>query len=136
MDDRSKGFSLRQKKPNRREGINGTKQTSKPTSKSNRPSPALEPSKDALTQRPKAGGTSDLVKRRYSTRFNQLPDFNNVDAPPIPNLPVPHQKRRSRTPSPTRQRIAIDEVALKDPRLQADKCKTPDSGQRYGAHCG
>ena len=124
MADRSKGISLRQRKPNRREGISGAEQSSKPTSKSNRPDATTEPLNDAATQRPKAGGTSDLVKRRYSTRFNQLPGFSNTDAPPMPNLPLPQQHRRSRTPSPAKQKASVDVAALKDPRLQADKCKT------------
>lgn len=124
MADRSKGISLRQKKPNRREGLSGPKQILKSTSKSNRPNGVSESPEDVLAQRPKAGGTSDLVKRRYSTRFNQFPDFNNADAPPVPSLPLPQQKRRSRTPSPAKQKASVDVTALKDPCLQADKCKT------------
>ena len=135
MDDNGKGFSLRQKKPTRREGNNAPKQISKPTSKANRPNGAIEPPKDAPPQRPKAGGTSDLVKRRYSTRFNQLPDFNSSDAPPVPSLPVPQLHRRSRTPSPTKQRVTIDVTALRDPHLQADKCKTSVSRQRNNVLC-
>ena len=122
MDDKGKGFSLRQKKTARP----SPKQTSKPTSKAARSNGVFEPTKEAPAQRPRmgGGGTSDLVKRRYSTRFNQLPDFSNADAPPMPNLPVPQLKRRSRTPSPTKQRVTVDVTALKDPTLQADKCKT------------
>ena len=132
MDDRGKGFSLRQKKVHRHEGISAPKQNSKPISKVDRPNEAIKPPKDVPPQRPKAGGTSDLVKRRYSTRFNQLPDFNNTDAPPVPNLPVPQLHRRSRTPSPTKpQRVTVDVTALKDPRLQVDKCKTSVSSLRY-----
>ena len=137
MDDKGKGFSLRQKKPNRHEGVSAPKQTSKPISKANRPNESIKPPKDVPPQRPKAGGTSDLVKRRYSTRFNQLPDFNNADAPPVPNLPVPQLHRRSRTPSPTKpQRVTVDVTALKDPRLQVDKCKTSVSSLRYGVPHG
>ena len=135
MADRSKGISLRQKKPNRREGISGAKQISRSTFKPNRSDETTEPTSEAPTQRPKAGGTSDLVKRRYSTRFNQLPDFNNADAPPMPNLPLPQQHRRSRTPSPAKQKASVDVTALKDPRLQADKCKTSVLKQRCDEPC-
>lgn len=122
MDDKGKGFSLRQKKS----GRSGPKQISKPTPKGPPPNGVHELAKEAPPPRPRmgGGGTSDLVKRRYSTRFTQLPDFSSADAPPVPNLPVPQQKRRSRTPSPTKQKVAIDVAALKDPRLQADNCKT------------
>lgn len=122
MDDRGKGFSLRHKKTSRP----GPKQTSKPAPRTARPNGVPEMAKEVPPQRPRmgGGGTSDLVKRRYSTRFNQLPDFSNAEAPPMPTLPVPQQKRRSRTPSPTKQKITVDVAALKDPRLQADKCKT------------
>lgn len=121
MDDKGKGFSLRHKKTSRA----GPKQISKPAPKTTRPNGVPEIAKEIPPQRPRlGGGTSDLVKRRYSTRFNQLPDFSNADAPPMPNLPVPQQKRRSRTPSPTKQKVTVDVTALKDPRLQADKCKT------------
>jgi len=122
MDEKGKGFSLRQKKSDR----SGPKQISKPTSKGPPPNGVHELAKEAPSPGPRmgGGGTSDLVKRRYSTRFTQLPDFSNADAPPVPSLPVPQQKRRSRTPSPTKQKVAVDVAALKDPRLQADNCKT------------
>ena len=122
MDDRGKGFSLRQRKTARP----GPKQTSKPPPKATRSNAVSEQARAAPAPRPKmgGGGTSDLVKRRYSTRFNQLPDFSNADAPPVPSLPIPQQKRRSRTPSPTKQGVIVDITALKDPHLQVDKCKT------------
>lgn len=122
MDDKGKGFSLRQKKTARP----GAKQISKPTPKGPPPNGVTELAKEAPPPRARmgGGGTSDLVKRRYSTRFTQLPEFSNADAPPVPSLPVPQQKRRSRTPSPTKQKVAVDVAALRDPRLQADNCKT------------
>ncbi|KAL8902821.1 MAG: hypothetical protein Q9171_007591 [Xanthocarpia ochracea] len=62
------------------------------------------------------GNTADLVKRRYSTRFVQLSDFNNADAPPIPKLNLP-------TPGST-QSIDVDKMALKDPSLDPEKYTT------------
>jgi len=49
----------------------------------------------------------------------------------VPNLPVPQQKRRSRTPSPRKQKITVDVTALRDPGLQADNCKT-SVREQYG----
>ena len=89
---------------------------------------------DVPRERPQQGAaTSDLVKRRYSTRFNQLPDFSNADAPPMPSMPaVPAQyaapKEKSRSPSrgrgvsPGRGQIDINLKQLKDPALQPEKC--------------
>lgn len=73
--------------------------------------------------------TSDLVKRRYSTRFNQLPDFTNVPAvPALPGQPGP-LKRWSRQRSPGRpgtsdspQPIRVDIATLTDPNLQPEPC--------------
>ena len=60
------------------------------------------------------GNTADLVKRRYSTRFVQLSDFNNADAPPIPKLNLPGLG--------STQGIDVDKAALKDPSLDPEKC--------------
>ncbi|KAK6381554.1 exocyst complex component exo84 [Exophiala oligosperma] len=74
--------------------------------------------------------TSDLVKRRYSTRYNQLPDFSNIGAPPVPNLPGA-LKRRSGAASPRRPGTAsssrpllVDSDTLSDPNLQAERYVT------------
>lgn len=71
--------------------------------------------------------TSDLVKRRYSTRYNQLPDFSTVGAPPVPNLPGT-LKRRSQPASPRRpggapssRPLLVDGDTLKDPNLQHER---------------
>ena len=78
--------------------------------------------KRVLRSGPNANGdASDLVKRRYSTRFNQLPDFSNAGAPPVPSLPAP--QRRSRGPSPSAPKVNIDVNVLRDPNLVADQCK-------------
>jgi len=74
--------------------------------------------------------TSDLVKRRYSTRYNQLPDFSNAGAPPVPNLPGA-LKRRSGGGSPRRpgtsssaRPLLVDGEVFKDPNLQHDRYVT------------
>ncbi|EHY52900.1 Exocyst complex component exo84 [Exophiala dermatitidis] len=73
--------------------------------------------------------TSDLVKRRYSTRYNQLPDFSNVATPPVPDLPGA-LKRRSQGGSPRRpgtspsRPLLVDNEVLKDPNLQHERYVT------------
>jgi len=76
-----------------------------------------------------SAATSDLVKRRYSTRFNQLPDFTN--APPVPTLPgqpgAPKRWSRPRSAgrpgtSESAQPIRVDIGALRDPSLQPEQC--------------
>ncbi|ERF68955.1 hypothetical protein EPUS_08189 [Endocarpon pusillum Z07020] len=75
-----------------------------------------------------SAATSDLVKRRYSTRFNQLPDFTN--APPVPSLPgqpgVPKRWSRPRSAgrpgtSESAQPIRVDIGALRDSNLQPEQ---------------
>lgn len=70
--------------------------------------------------------TSDLVKRRYSTRYNQLPDFSNIGAPPVPTLPGA-LKRRSGGGSPRRpgtgsssRPLLVDSDTLSDPNLKPE----------------
>lgn len=75
---------------------------------------------------PQAGGkTSDLVKRRYSTRFNNLPDNFDASAPPIPSMPaLTKYESRERRPPPSRGGGVAptpDIKALRDPRLVADQ---------------
>ena len=71
--------------------------------------------------------TSDLVKRRYSTRFNNLPTDFDATAPPVPSLPsIPNQyagsKDRGRGPPPGKsQGIDVDVKALNDPNLRPDR---------------
>src|SRR5262245_25116486 len=52
---------------------------------------------------PTSGKTGDLVKRRYSTRFNNLPEnFDATAPPPMPNFDPsryePSQSRQGRPP--------------------------------------
>lgn len=102
--------------------------------------------KAGLPSQPKPGGntltvprdrnapseTSDLVKRRYSTRYNQLPDFSNLDAPAVPALPgAGTLKRRSGGGSPRRpgtgdrsRPLLVDNDVLRDPNLQHERYVT------------
>ncbi len=76
--------------------------------------------------------TSDLVKRRYSTRYNQLPDFSNIGTPAVPALPgAGTLKRRSGGGSPRRpgtgdraRPLLVDNDALKDPAMQHERYVT------------
>ncbi|TKA76977.1 hypothetical protein B0A55_04904 [Friedmanniomyces simplex] len=83
--------------------------------------------------------TSDLVKRRYSTRFaGGVPQYGNggdgglvPPVPAMPSLPAQYAQQRrpsneSRSPSrdgrsPERGRLRVDVRALKDPNLQAEQ---------------
>lgn len=72
--------------------------------------------------------TTDLVKRRYSTRFNQPLTFD-PKAPPVPSLPSNPQAFANRQPpvieeasSGSSQPLRVDLNALKDPNLPVDKC--------------
>jgi hypothetical protein len=75
---------------------------------------------------PQSGKTTDLVKRRYSTRFNNLPADYDPTAPPIPSLPNFNQYDPSedRGAPPSRGgggAPAVDLKALRDPRLVPDQ---------------
>ncbi|KAL9125607.1 MAG: hypothetical protein Q9175_008052 [Cornicularia normoerica] len=120
MEDKKKGFSLRQKKsrPVAPKQISGPIQTI-PHASQGSTRPNLNGKIETST-----ANTSDLVKRRYSTRFTNLPDFSNADAPPVPSIPaLPAQFAQSDSrPSTARQnqRIQLDANALKDPNLQIE----------------
>lgn len=121
MEDKGKGFSLRQKKSRQV----APKQISGPI-------PTIPQPASQGPTRPNVNGkvetstanTSDLVKRRYSTRFTSLPDFSNADAPPIPSIPtLPAQfAQPDSRPSSARQnqQFQLDANALKDPNLQVE----------------
>lgn len=85
---------------------------------------------------PSQGGkTNDLVKRRYSTRFNNLPANYDATAPPVPSMPsidsARYEKPTDRRPPPSRAGDSggrppggppvVDMKALRDPRLAADQ---------------
>ncbi|KPI38418.1 Exocyst complex component exo84 [Cyphellophora attinorum] len=75
--------------------------------------------------------TSDLIKRRYSTRYNQLPNFGGGDAPAVPALPSALKRRSGGATSPKRPAtreggapFKVDEDVLSDPNLAADRYVT------------
>lgn len=127
-DEKSKGISLRTKRKGR-PAISAPKQISGPIPQTSNPLRSDRPLDIAPPQqRPQLGGaTSDLVKRRYSTRFNNLPSDFDATAPPVPNLPsLPAQygrdAARARGPSPARgPGLAVDINALRNPDLQHEQ---------------
>lgn len=132
MEDK-RGFSLRQKKAHRRPAISAPKQlsnqstTAPPLSQaSSRTNGLSEKPTNISRERPDRPGekTADLVKRRYSTRFAQLPDFNNADAPPLPNGHVAGEDPKLNIPAQgSAQSLNVDVAALKDPNLDPEKCR-------------
>ncbi|KAJ9657272.1 exocyst complex component exo84 [Neophaeococcomyces mojaviensis] len=122
----SRGLTLRKKKTHKRPVISAPQQQ-RPGAVSAPTNASLKPPKE----RPGQSETSDLVKRRYSTRYNQLPQFGN-DVPDVPSLPgAGNLKRRSAGTSPTRPQSAhsahplkIDQAALADPNLQHERYVT------------
>ena len=127
MDDKSKGFSLRQKK-SKRIPISGPKSISGPINHGKQ-IPSNPPARTNINGRIDAGNTADLVKRRYSTRFNQPPEFSNTGVPAVPSIPtLPNNYTQSgaRGPNATTQghKISIDANALKDPNFQPEKYST------------
>lgn len=140
MEEKSRGFSLRQKKSSRRPPISAPQQVSSSSNPSTTPlarvngysdessggklGPGAE--RDIIRNRPKlGGGTSDLVKRRYSTRFTNLPDFSNGATPPVPALPGSsnHPTKENFHSTSLLSRIDVDLVSLRDQALQAEKCE-------------
>ncbi|TVY81806.1 Exocyst complex component exo84 [Lachnellula suecica] len=133
MSDQPKGKSLRTKrKP--RPAISAPKQISGPIQQQpGAAAPRSTGGKSSFeapppSRPPIAGGkTSDLVKRRYSTRFNNLPSDFDATAPPVPSLPsLPSQftasNDRGRGPSPARgPGLTVDVKALRDPSLRPEQ---------------
>lgn len=125
MDDKSKGFSLRQKKSKRV----GPKQISAPISQPKQQA-SKPPTRPNVNGKSDVGNTADLVKRRYSTRFNQVPDFDSANAPPIPSVPIlpnGNAKPSSRAGPATADqghKIPIDTTALKSSNFQPEKYST------------
>ena len=131
--DKQKGFSLRKRGGGRRHQV---QQPDHHKTIDDKPRHALKESygtneipndQTASTkQRPQLGGqTSNLIKKRYSIRYNQLPDLNDPDAPPVPGISkfqqALAQQFGSRDGSPARQQ-GVDIKALRDPSLQAEQC--------------
>ncbi|KAE8393337.1 Cullin repeat-like-containing domain protein [Aspergillus alliaceus] len=128
----SRGLTLRSKSRRPRPQISAPKPISGPLPPGSK---ALDPrtAPQASTSRerpPQKDATSDLVKRRYSTRFNQGPEFDAASAPPVPSLPkVPPQYTALSPPQTTSRRPStessgppqVDLNALRDPSLPVDK---------------
>jgi hypothetical protein len=153
MSEDKKGLSLRRKKnhtrPTTRPTISAPRQIQPrdrstdsgwdaQTTASNLSVPAQREARPGISGRSTGGGgdtTSDLVKRRYSTRFAALPqDATAGLVPPVPtmpNLPAQYARERSRggSKSPSKNRspsrgptpLKVDPRALADPKLQAEK---------------
>lgn len=137
-EEKSKGISLRKKKSVRPK-ISAPRQivpTTLTDPQAQWDVPALErteTSQSSLRGRPSISGTtdktSDLVKRRYSTRFVGYPQ-DGQPPPPVPAMPqMPAQYAVSRPSkegrSPERREghhIEVDPNALRDPRLQPESC--------------
>lgn len=115
-----RGLTLRSKS-RRRPQISAPQPIAGPTPSERRPSAAPSGS----------GATSDLVKRRYSARFNQVPD-SALDAPPVPSLPsdlqaynnqdAPSSNNNALQQAGTGAPLEVDLKALKDPSLPVEKC--------------
>lgn len=119
-----RGLTLRNKnKSRRRPQISAPKPISVQAPNQQQP----ESSMPLATQQ--GGATSDLVKRRYSARFNQIPDAS-FDAPPVPSLPVDVQGYGGLGAVPavnapqagSGQPLDVNLKALRDPSLPVDKC--------------
>ncbi|KAH0557048.1 hypothetical protein GP486_005165 [Trichoglossum hirsutum] len=76
--------------------------------------------------------TSDLVKRRYSTRFTSFPQEFKDEWPPVPavpslpsqyaqNLPPSLQTGQGRTASASSGPVSVDLAALRDPNFKPEK---------------
>ncbi|KAL8931018.1 MAG: hypothetical protein Q9208_000120 [Pyrenodesmia sp. 3 TL-2023] len=133
MEDK-RGFSLRQKKTLRRPAISAPKQVSSQSTTAPPPSQApprmnglREKTPNTSREQSSRPGekTADLVKRRYSTRFGQLPAFNSADAPPLPNGHHANQSLKPNLPVPgPAQSVNVDIASLKDPNLDPEKYTT------------
>ena len=138
MEEKSRGFSLRQKKSSRRPPISAPRQISsnlnpavaslgRVIGNGDNSTGPVGTEKIVAKPRPKLeGGTSDIVKRRYSTRFTNIPKFTADGVPSVPALPA----GASESPQPqqvisssSQQNLNVDHGALKDAGLDADKCK-------------
>ena len=134
----SRGLTLRSKSRRPRPQISAPKPISGPAPANNSRTPDsgqgnATPSAASRERAPQSDATSDLVKRRYSTRFNQVPDLD-ANAPPVPGLPPgAAAKYGGLGPPPTTKRPStgqagppeVDLNALRDPSLPVDRCEWP-----------
>lgn len=142
--DEKRGISLRKKRTVKKNvPISAPKQISAPIPQSKdatsearvgRPGAGVGTARPPMPRErtPQNDRTKDLVQRRYSTRFNQLPQDFGAGIPPVPGLPsIPAQYRQA---PPPRDRgrdeprsgpgIKVDTKALKDPKLRPDECQS------------
>lgn len=137
-EEKNKGISLRRKKTTR-PSISAPRQISQTEESgldNRKPSLARTHTNESGAgslavpgERPGRGDkTSDLVKRRYSTRFAGGVPQSEGGIPAIPGFPAQfaNENGDSRSPSRNRRstergRLKVDVGALRDPTLQADK---------------
>ncbi|KAK6431399.1 exocyst complex component exo84 [Oleoguttula sp. CCFEE 5521] len=135
MSEDKKGLSLRRKKTTARPTISAPRQI-QPRDRSEdsrwdaQTTSSVTPS---LHGGASADKTSDLVKRRYSTRFaHGIPQDGAPPIPAMPSLPSQYARAQSRgdSRSPSRDGrsmsrgrtgLMVDARALQDPNMQADK---------------
>ncbi|KAJ5712446.1 hypothetical protein N7493_008914 [Penicillium malachiteum] len=128
-----RGLTLRSKSRRQRPQISAPKPISGPlpaNAKAPDASPTIPASKDRA---PQSGATSDLVKRRYSTRFNAPGETDG--APPVPALPppmpgagyggltaaTPAQRQPSPADGASPSAPKVDLNALRDPSLPVER---------------
>ncbi|KAJ5102404.1 hypothetical protein NUU61_004626, partial [Penicillium alfredii] len=126
-----RGLTLRSKSRRQRPQISAPKPISGPLPANHRAPDAGRAVPSGRERAPPNDATSDLVKRRYSTRFNQAPEFD-ANAPPVPALPPPGRGGYGglapaaipRQPSPadgSSHAPRVDLNALRDPSLPVDR---------------
>jgi exocyst complex component 8 len=89
--------------------------------------------RSVMSTRSKDDRTADMVKRRYSTRFNQLPD---IDLPAMPAVPAMHamyaprklSSRDGEMPKGTRT-LQIEPGMLQEGNFRAEECTAFDQVQ-------
>ncbi|KAL4988082.1 exocyst complex component exo84 [Aspergillus falconensis] len=128
-----RGLTLRSKNRRPRPQISAPKPISGPLPQNHQAAPSgsgtASSGSGSRDYAPSNHATSDLVKRRYSTRFNQVPDDG---APPVPNVPqVPSAYAGLGPPQSNRKPSAepsgppeVDLTALRDPSLPVDRYVT------------
>ncbi|KAI9724036.1 MAG: hypothetical protein M1812_000754 [Candelaria pacifica] len=123
MEEKGKGISLRRKRT-KRPPISAPRPVA-PASQAAPRNAAGNPPLDTPRERPQLGGqTSDFVKRRYSTRFTNLPQDYRAGAPSVPNIPnkfAGHQPLGHEGQPGHSDEISVDLNALRDPHLEPEQ---------------
>lgn len=116
-----KGLTLRSKASRRRPKISAPQ----PITNHNTSAPAAGRTPEARQQPQPSDATSDLVKRRYSAKFNTLPGIDS-EAPPVPSIPSAPIDQfvsdREPTSAGGAQPIRVDANALRNPNLPIESC--------------